>query len=165
MGIFDDAPDDFKPLKSPYDNYTHIFYSGCECPQCRSKRDLQEPSYNDGTQPVSYQSFPDGVVPSGPAVVIKEGKDKIAYKYNEDQSIDEIKRYIDSTYSAHYKSEDNLQAIDAWFSLGDADSSFRDTIIKYAWRLGKKEGHQKDLMKIIHYAIFYLEFCRRKGLK
>jgi hypothetical protein len=98
-----------------------------------------QPSCNDGSQ------FPSGIAPTGPTFYVQ---DKIAYKYNEDQSIDEIKRYIDSTYSAHYKSEDNLQAIDAWFSLGDADSSFRDTIIKYAWRLGKKEGHQKDLIKV-----------------
>ena len=92
-------------------------------------------------------------------------QDKILYKYSEDQSLNEIKRYIDSTYSAHYKGDKDLQAIDAWFALGSADTSCRDTIIKYAWRLGKKDGYRKDLMKIIHYAIFCLEDCNRKGLK
>jgi hypothetical protein len=152
MGLFDDAPDDYKPWKNTYN-------PRCSCPDCvKYEQDMKQnqPLCNDGSQ------FPSGIAPTGSTFYVQ---DKIAYKYNEDRSIDEIKRYIDSTYSAHYKSEDNLQAIDAWFALGDADSSFRDTIIKYAWRLGKKEGHQKDLMKIIHYAIFYLEFCRRKGLK
>lgn len=91
---------------------------------------------------------------------------KIDYRYGEDLSFDEIKRYIDSTYTGHYAvDKDELQAIDAIFSLGNADTTCRDLIIKYAWRLGKKEGYQKDLMKIIHYAIFFLHHCRENGLK
>lgn len=90
----------------------------------------------------------------------------IEYKYGEDISMKEIQRYLDGTYKGHYATRDeDIQAIDAIFSLGNADTTCRDLIIKYAWRLGKKEGYQKDLMKIIHYAIFALHHCRENGLK
>lgn len=93
-------------------------------------------------------------------------EDVIQYRYGEDISIKDIQRYIDSTYKGHYATKDDeIQAIDAIFSLGNVDTTCRDLIIKYAWRLGKKEGFQKDLMKIIHYSLFVLHHCRENGLK
>lgn len=90
-------------------------------------------------------------------------KPSTPYKYNEDKYIIQIQEYLDKTYKQHYAIPDeDLQAIDAWFALGNADTSCRDTIIKYAWRFGKKEGHKKDIMKVIHYCLFLLHDCDRK---
>jgi len=82
---------------------------------------------------------------------------KIEYKYGEKQIIDDIKTYIDSTYTGHYITDTDIQALDAWIALGDATSSFRDTAIKYLWRYGKKNGNNKqDLMKVLHYTMLML---------
>jgi len=111
-----------------------------------------------GTMPAAMY---DGLPPKDMSL-----RDVPQYRYGEDKSIAAIKDYIDSTYSAHYATEgERIQAIDAMFTLGNADTTCRDLIIKYAWRIGKKEGYRKDLMKIIHYAIFALYDCDRKGLK
>jgi hypothetical protein len=91
---------------------------------------------------------------------------KIAYKYGESQIIDDIKTYIDSTYTGHYTTDTDIQALDAWIALGDATSSFRDTAIKYLWRYGKKNGNNKqDLMKVLHYTMLMLYNDHYKTLK
>ena len=91
---------------------------------------------------------------------------KINYRYNEDKYLEELKKYIDATYSAHYRAETNeLQCIDVWFSLGSALTSCRDVIMKYLWRVGKKgskEEHRKDLMKVMHYTMFALSALDRQ---
>ena len=67
------------------------------------------------------------------------------YKYNEDATLNELKKYIDSTYDAHY-SKDKFQATEC---IGN--------ILKYAQRYGKKDGkNRKDLLKVIHYGIIAL---------
>jgi hypothetical protein len=88
-------------------------------------------------------------------------KNEIRYKYSEDKILNELKEYVDKTYSAHYKSEDGsaIQCLDVWFSLGSALTSCRDTAIKYLWRARKKgsdSDYRKDLMKAMHYIIFAL---------
>lgn len=91
---------------------------------------------------------------------------KINYKYNEDKTIQEIKNYIDSTYSQHYVSnETNLQALDAWLAMGNFATTVRDTIVKYAWRLGKKDDSKKEAMKMIHYGILLLNYYNIKEKK
>ena len=85
-------------------------------------------------------------------------------KYGEHAAIDELKKYIDGTYSEHYVGEDNIQAIDVWKSLGSLETSARDTAIKYLMRYGKKEGkNRKDLLKALHYIILML--TQNKGEK
>jgi len=87
---------------------------------------------------------------------------EIQYKYKEDRIIADFKKYLDATYSEHYKTPDqdyieNLQCIDAWIALGDATPTFRNTALKYLWRYGKKNGNNKDdLMKVLHYTLFAL---------
>jgi len=81
----------------------------------------------------------------------------IDYKFNEDKILEELKQYIDSTYSQHYATEDNLQAIDVFTALGSVITTSRDNAIKYLMRFGKKEGmNRKDIIKVIHYMFFIL---------
>lgn len=88
----------------------------------------------------------------------------IKYKYQEDVTFDKIKKYIDSTYGAHYVN-DGLQVIDVWESRGTLMSTATDTAIKYLMRFGKKDGmNEKDLLKAIHYIMLMLyELEKKKG--
>jgi len=81
----------------------------------------------------------------------------IPYKYREDKLIQEIKDYVDATYHMHYVGEDNIQSMDLILATGHATGFNIGSIFKYAGRFGKKEGYnRKDLLKIIHYAMFEL---------
>ena len=76
-----------------------------------------------------------------------------AYKYDEDKSLEEIKKYIDATYGQHY-SHNKYQATEFIIDGGHGDGFCIGNIMKYAQRYGKKDGYnRKDLLKIIHYAI------------
>lgn len=76
----------------------------------------------------------------------------INYKYDEDIMLDQIRRYIDSTYTQHYSGK--YQATDMIIDAGHGTGFCIGNIMKYAKRYGKKDGYnRKDLMKIIHYAI------------
>ena len=83
----------------------------------------------------------------------------IQYKFREDKALEELKEYIDTTYTAHY-STDKYQATDMIIDAGHGDGFCMGNIIKYAMRYGKKPDpvtgdykNQGDLLKIIHYAI------------
>ena len=81
----------------------------------------------------------------------------IEYKRNEDKIIREIQEYVDKTYSQHYAGSNNRDVVDDWEDVGIAKEAFQSNIIKYAKRVGKKDGdNPKDIMKIIHYSIFLL---------
>ena len=92
-------------------------------------------------------------------------------KYNEQDILKKIERYIESTYQEHYsseitykkgkkvytKTEDNLQAMDIFRSLKIDKDFCQANAIKYLLRYGKKEGHNdKDLYKAIHYIVLLL---------
>ena len=80
----------------------------------------------------------------------------IDYKFNEGKLIDELKTYIDSTYSAHY-SKNKFQATEFIIDGGHGEGFCMGNILKYAQRYGKKDGYnRKDLMKVLHYAIIAL---------
>lgn len=92
----------------------------------------------------------------------------IMYKYNEDKILSDLQKYIEKTYSQHYKSEtDTIECFDAWIALGDSTPTFRNTALKYLWRYGKKNGNNKDdLMKAIHYIVLCLHvdhYIQQKG--
>lgn len=79
------------------------------------------------------------------------------YKYDEDKILDEMKRYVDSTYSEHYSGQTGVQTLDLIIASGHGVGFCVGDIIKYASRYGKKGGHnRKDLLKIIHYGMFLL---------
>ena len=82
----------------------------------------------------------------------------IDYKFNEGNSIDELKKHIDSTYTSHY-SKEKFQAAEFIIDGGHGTGFCIGNILKYAQRYGKKgtkADARKDLMKVLHYAIIAL---------
>ena len=78
------------------------------------------------------------------------------YKYNEDTALKELKKYIDSTYDAHY-SKDKFQATEFIIDSGHGEGFCIGNILKYAQRYGKENGKDRnDLLKVIHYGIIAL---------
>lgn len=80
------------------------------------------------------------------------------YKFNEDHYLDIVKSYIENTYEQHY-SDGGRQAVEDIMDAGLARGFLMGNIIKYASRLGKKgtlPDWEKDLYKIIHYAVLAL---------
>ena len=83
-------------------------------------------------------------------------KRKIDYKYNEDKTLDELSKYIDSTYDEHY-SKNRFQATEFIIDGGHGEGFCIGNIMKYAQRYGKKDGkNRRDLLKVIHYGIIAL---------
>ena len=78
-------------------------------------------------------------------------------KYNEDKILNEVKKYIESTYSSHYVGGNGIQVNDLLASIGHAESSYISNAIEYLARYGKKEGRNpKDLYKAIHNIILLI---------
>ena len=83
-------------------------------------------------------------------------RQKIDYKYNEDNILKELQEYIDKTYDQHY-SHKNFQATEFVIDSGHGEGFCIGNIMKYAQRYGNKNGYNKeDLMKVIHYALIML---------
>jgi hypothetical protein len=76
------------------------------------------------------------------------------YKFNEDNIIQQVQRYVDRTYERHY-AQGKYQATDMIIDAGHGEGFCMGNIMKYAMRCGKKDGSdaEMDLLKIIHYAI------------
>ena len=80
----------------------------------------------------------------------------IDYKFSEGEILEDIKEYIDKTYSSHY-AKSTKQATEIIIDQGHGTGFCMGNILKYAQRYGKKDGkNRKDLMKVIHYAIIQL---------
>lgn len=83
----------------------------------------------------------------------------IQYKFREDELIEEFWRYIDSTYTQHY-ADGKIQAIEDIIDDGHGTGFCCGNIKKYNKRYGKKgqspEEWRKDMMKVLHYALFQL---------
>ena len=80
----------------------------------------------------------------------------VKYKYNEDKTLVELKKYIDSTYDEHY-SKNKFQATEFIIDGGHGEGFCIGNILKYAQRYGKKsEKNRSDLLKLIHYGIIAL---------
>lgn len=79
-----------------------------------------------------------------------------SYKYKEDETLNKIRTYIDSTYTSHY-SQNKIQATEFIIDSRHGEGFCIGNIIKYAQRYGRKGGkNKKDVMKLIHYAIILL---------
>ena len=88
----------------------------------------------------------------------------IEYKYNEASIVNDLIKYIDSTYDQHYVGNKEIQTFDVWESLGIESEMCRGTAIKYLMRLGKKEGvNKKDILKSIHYLVLLMHFHDKRG--
>ena len=80
----------------------------------------------------------------------------IDYKFGENKTLEELKKYIDSTYDAHY-SKSKFQATEFIIDAGHGEGFCIGNILKYAQRYGKKGGKNRDdLLKGIHYGIIAL---------
>lgn len=85
------------------------------------------------------------------------------YRYKEDTFLAEVLKYIETTYAGHYVGKEEIQTTDVWHTLGSADTTTRDTAIKYLMRYGKKDGYnRKDLLKAIHYIVLLAHFTEDK---
>ena len=89
---------------------------------------------------------------------------KIDYKFGEDKTLEELKKYIDSTYDSHY-SKSKFQATEFILDSGHGEGFCIGNILKYAQRYGKKNGKdRKDLLKVIHYAIIALHINNMENI-
>ena len=78
------------------------------------------------------------------------------YEFYEDKVLENVKNYIDSTYSKHY-AQGKIQSTEIIFDAEHGVGFCIGNIMKYAQRYGKKNGFDdRDLLKIIHYAIILL---------
>ena len=92
------------------------------------------------------------------------GKHMIPYKYKEDETLEELKEYIDRTYDEHY-SRNKFQATEFIIDGGHGEGFCIGNILKYAQRYGKKNGKdRKDLLKVIHYGIIALYINENEDL-
>lgn len=81
------------------------------------------------------------------------------YKFNEGRLIEELRTYIDATYSQHYASDKkDIQTFELIAKYPERGLSFAiGNVMKYADRFGYKDGmNRKDLLKMLHYGIFAL---------
>ena len=80
----------------------------------------------------------------------------MTYKFDEDSALDELRDYIDTTYTGHYAT-DKYQATDIIIDSGFGEGFCMGNIIKYCKRYGRKNGKNRDdIMKILHYGIIML---------
>ena len=87
---------------------------------------------------------------------MSNSKHMIPYKYNENKTLEELRKYIDKTYDEHY-SRNKFQATEFIIDGGHGEGFCIGNILKYAQRYGKKNGKdRKDLLKVIHYGIIAL---------
>ena len=100
-----------------------------------------------------------------------DDEEEIEYKFNEGNTIEQIKRYVDSTYERHY-GYGKYQATDMIIDAGYGEAFCIGNIMKYAMRYGKKPDpitgeykNQGDLLKIIHYAIIAIHLWTEEKTK
>ena len=78
------------------------------------------------------------------------------YKFNEETYLEELKKYIKTTYDEHY-AKNKYQATDVIIDSGHGVGFCLGNIFKYAKRYGLKNGYARsDLLKILHYTIIAL---------
>ena len=85
------------------------------------------------------------------------------FKYHEKEILKDIEEYVSGTYKGHYTGNSheyrNVQTLDLMASKDLASSFCQANILKYGSRYGNKDGrNQKDLLKVIHYAMLLLHF-------
>ena len=92
-------------------------------------------------------------------------KKKIKYKYDENDNILELLKYVNSTYEQHY-SKNKFQATEFIIDGGHGEGFCIGNIMKYAQRYGNKNGYNRqDLLKVIHYALIMLHVHDKTHLK
>jgi len=82
-------------------------------------------------------------------------------KFDELEILAEVEDYIVDTYKQHYAGK--YQATDMIIDAGHGEGFCIGNIMKYAMRCGKKDEKEKELLKIIHYAIIAIYIERNDG--
>ena len=79
-------------------------------------------------------------------------------KYKEDKIINEIKSYVETTYTQHYSTTDEGFQVQDILRHLDINKDFcQANAIKYLCRFGKKDGrNRKDLLKAVHYIVLLM---------
>ena len=79
-------------------------------------------------------------------------------KYKEDKIINEIKSYVETTYTQHYSTTDEGFQVQDILRHLDINKDFcQANAIKYLCRYGKKNGYNRnDLLKAVHYIILLM---------
>lgn len=87
-------------------------------------------------------------------------------KYHENEILEEVLSYIQSTYNKHYVGNNSIQVNDLIESLGHAESSYIANAIEYLARYGRKDNQRNylDLFKAIHNIVFLLNLNHKKEL-
>ena len=90
------------------------------------------------------------------------------FKYHEEEILKDNEEYVSSTYQGHYTGSKHefrkVQTIDLMAARDIASNFCQANILKYGSRYGSKDGkNQKDLMKVIHYAMLLLHFDGHYG--
>ncbi len=89
-----------------------------------------------------------------------EPKKEVEYMFNEKKHILDALAHIDATYSTHYSGD--TQPTELIIDSGNGAGFTIGNIIKYAARLGKKDGwNKKDVYKIIHYAVMLADIIEK----
>ena len=89
----------------------------------------------------------------------------MAFKYNEDALLQELRDYISGTYGQHYSAgNDSIETLELIEAVGDAESFCRSNILKYASRYDKKGTARRDIIKILHYGLLLLYFSDKTSV-
>ena len=89
----------------------------------------------------------------------------MAFKYDEDKLLQELRDYISGTYNQHYSAgNDSIQTLDLIEAGGDAEAFCRSNILKYASRYDKKGTARRDIIKILHYGLLLLHFSDKTSV-
>ena len=90
----------------------------------------------------------------------------MAWKYNEEELLQELRDYISGTYGQHYSAgNDSIQTLDLIEACGDAESFCRSNILKYASRYDRKGTARRDIIKILHYGLLLLHFSDKTSVR
>jgi hypothetical protein len=83
---------------------------------------------------------------------------EVKMKYKEDKIINEVKSYVESTYTQHYSTTDEGFQVQDILRHLDINKDFcQANAIKYLCRYGKKNGYNRnDLLKAVHYIILLM---------
>ena len=85
-------------------------------------------------------------------------------KYEEEETLQQLKDYIIGTYQGHYSAgNDQIQTLDLIEACGDAEAFCRSNILKYASRYDKKGSPRQDLLKVLHYGILLMHFHTKRA--
>ena len=84
-----------------------------------------------------------------------------SYKYNEGEFMEELRKHVDGTYVKHYGG--SVQPVEFIMSNAETLDYLKGNVVKYIYRYGKKDGHNKaDLYKAVHFIMMMAKYEDKK---